>query len=144
MCAGLREMCPVEFLLVAPGHHLVASARRFEARGEHISVGSAPRLAYAEIGIVVFAAARLADEAQHMFGPIGEMGFQPLGEEIFHFKGQSQEYVMRLARPGRVGLVENLAFEVEAGGQAEVTAPRPFLAFRVSSTPDIRDPQGSA
>src|SRR5579864_8026112 len=64
-------------------------ARRLEALADHVGVGAGAGHALAPLGVVVLAAAHLADQPEHVLLAVGEIGREPLAEEVAHLERQA-------------------------------------------------------
>src|ERR1700724_1098461 len=76
-------------------------ASDFEAAADHPGDRAGAGLPLAESGIVILAAAHVADELEDMAVTVGEIRHQPFAEEIPHFERQPQQHVAGMAHPGR-------------------------------------------
>src|SRR5262249_59285266 len=69
------------------------STRGLEALADHPRIGAAARHALAESRVIVLATAGLADQRKDVTLAVGEIGPQPLPEQVAHLKRQPQQDV---------------------------------------------------
>src|SRR6266478_8181793 len=82
-------------------------AGRLETLADHPGVRTTARHALAERGVIVLAAAGLANQRENMALAVREIGLQPLAEEVAHLKRQPQQHVAGRLRPTGGGSFEN-------------------------------------
>src|SRR5215471_2560042 len=78
-----------------------------EAPADHPRVGPGAGHALAPLGVVVLAAAHLADQREHVFLAVGEIRREPFAKEVAHLERQAQQHVAGAAHPGRRRGVED-------------------------------------
>src|SRR5690349_8075898 len=89
--AGLLEMLGRQHRLVHVQTKLVAML--LEPAADHPCVRPAALHAHAEGGIVILAAAHVADQLHDMGGAIRVIRLKPFDEQIAHFEWQAQQHV---------------------------------------------------
>ena len=72
--ARVKKLIAIKNVLVGIAINAVLSARGFETHCEHFCVGSAAGLPEAKAGVIIAAAAALADQARDSICTIGKMG----------------------------------------------------------------------
>src|SRR5215204_5002710 len=117
-----------------------ALARGLEAAADH--PGMRPRALHAPAPgrVVVFAAAHLADEREHVPIAVGKIRHQPFAEEIAHFERQPQQHVPGFLDAGDRGGVED-ALDVgtpASDSRRSVSSRRSGVAARGSMTRAMR------
>ena len=68
-------------------------ARGLEALADHPRIRAAPCHALAERRVIVLATASLANQRKDVALAVGEIGLQPLAEQVAHLKRQPQQNV---------------------------------------------------
>src|SRR5262245_641740 len=82
-------------------------AGRLEAAADHPGHRPGASLTFTPLGIIVLAAAHVADQLEHMAVAIREIRHQPFAEQVAHFERQAKQDVTRFLHANSRGGVED-------------------------------------
>ena len=89
-------------MVVLTAGHIEAEplAGDLEAAADHPGMGPEPVMRVPKVGVVILAAAHLADELEDVAIAVGKIRHQPFAEQVAHFERQAQQHIAGVPHAG--------------------------------------------